>query len=137
MKKGGLVVLGLALLVGAAFLVDALWLQGPAPVGEASSAEVLIFPAPQWVAADPVGAQIKLRWRSVPGALAYSLWRSPGPEGKFRVVYMGRDTTFADRQSMAPGETWCYQLTATDPEFDESGFSPSRCVSARRAYQTP
>jgi len=135
-NKGGLVVLGMALLVGAAFLVDVLWIPGSASVREISQVEKGPFPAPQWLAADLDEQQIILRWRSVPGALAYTLWRSPDPEGKFWVIHMGRDTTYADQYSLNPGESCCYLLTATDPEFDESGFSHPRCVSSHRPGDT-
>ena len=129
MKKAYRVVLGLALLVGAAFLVDLFWIPGSASVLENSPGDVGPIPTPRWLAADLVGQRIVLRWRSVPGALAYTLWRAPGPEEKFRVVHMGRDTTFTDSIGLDPGMTWCYQLTATDPEFGESAFSSSRCLS--------
>jgi hypothetical protein len=132
-KKGGLVVLGLVLLVGAAFLVDVFWLPGSASVAELPSGENRPFGAPQWLGADLDEQQIILRWRSVPGALAYTLWQSSDPEGEFRVIHMGRDTTYEAQNSLNPGETSCYLLTATDPEFDESGFSPPRCVISNRA----
>ena len=73
-----------------------------------------------------------LQWRSVPGALAYTLWRSTDPEGSFQVIHRGRDTLFADPEPLHPGETRCYLLTATDWEFDDSGFSESRCVTKTR-----
>jgi hypothetical protein len=131
-KGAGLVLLGLVLLIGAAFLVEAVWSPGPAADREIPLGEARNFSAPQWLAADLIRDQVSLRWRTVPGALAYTLWRSPDPEGSFRVIHMGRDTIFVDRHVPDPGDSLCYLLTATDWELGESGFSESRCVSSTK-----
>ena len=116
------------LLLGAAFLVDDVLSPEHDPVRETSPGEPGIFPAPQWLAAGSDGQQILLRWRTVPGALAYTLWRSPDPGGIFGFIHMGRDTIYGDRDGLVPGNSYCYLLTATDPEFDESGPSREKCV---------
>ena len=132
MKGAGRILPGLVLLVGAAILVDAVLLPGSAEDRDFRPGETRYFSAPQWLASDRDVEHVNLRWRSVPGALAYTLWRSPDPGGSFQVIHMGRDTTFVDRQILDPGESRCYLLTATDWEFGESGFSDARCPPITR-----
>lgn len=128
MRRSGFVILGVALLSATAFLVDGVLNPEHDSTRETSRDEPGYFPAPQWIAAGSDGAQIRLRWRPVPGALAYTLWRSPNPGGEFGFIHMGRDTTYADRDGLVPGNVYCYLLSATDPEFDESGLSGEKCV---------
>ena len=128
MRKRGFVVLGIALLLVVAFLVEEVLTPQPATLNEAPPVEPVGFISPRWVTAGMDGEQVFLHWRSVPGALAYTLWRSGDPDDGYRVIHMGRDTTYADQDSLVHGKLYCYQLTATDPEFDESGLSQTKCV---------
>jgi len=127
-RKRGFVVLGIALLLVAAFLVEAVLTPKSATLNETPPVEPEGFLSPSWVAAGVEGEQVFLHWRSVPGALAYTLWRSGDPDSGYRVIHMGRDTTYADQDGLVHGQLYCYLLTATDPEFDESGLSPEKCV---------
>jgi hypothetical protein len=131
-RRSGLVVLRVALLLAAAFFVDAILTPQPAPMQEIPPGEPGGFSPPRWVAAGSDGEQILLRWRSVPGALAYTLRRSRNPDGGYRVIHMGRDTTYADRDGLVPESLYCYLLSAIDPEFDESGQSREQCVEFGR-----
>jgi hypothetical protein len=129
-KRAGPVALILVLVLGAVFLVDSYWLPGPDSRPPSFVGDTPSFPPPRWLSAEHDGKAVQLSWHSVPGALAYTLWRSPRAEGDFQVIHRGRDTLFVDRSDLSPGQTWCYLLTATDPEFDESPFSDSRCVQS-------
>jgi len=131
-RRSGLVVSGIALLLAAAFLVHAILTPQPAPMQEIPLGEPGGFSPPRWVAAGSDGERILLRWRSVPGALTYTLRRSGNPGGEFRVIHMGRDTTYADRDGLVPENLYCYLLSAIDPEFDESGRSREKCVKFGR-----
>ncbi len=128
MRRGGLVILGIVLLSAAAFLVDDVLNPQYDSAREAPAGDPEYLPAPQWIAAGSDGERIRLRWRSVPGALAYTVWRSPNPGGEFGFIHMGRDTTYVDRTGLVPGNFYCYLLSATDSEFDESGLSGKKCV---------
>ena len=86
------------------------------------------FSIPVWVVTDGSGEQVPLRWHSVPGALAYTLWRSGDPDGGYRVIHQGSDTTYTDRDCPDPGGQYFYMLMAIDSEFGDSGFSDKKCV---------
>ena len=128
MRRSGLVILGVVLLLAAAFLVDDVLNPECDSAGETSTSEPGYLPAPRWIAAGSDGEQVHLRWRSVPGALAYTVWRAPNPGGVFELIHMGRDTSYTDRDGLVPGSFYCYMLSTTDPEFDESGLSREKCV---------
>ncbi|MCK9995449.1 MAG: hypothetical protein KAH56_04110 [Candidatus Krumholzibacteria bacterium] len=128
MGKRGYVVLGLILTLASVFLVEKALTPQPAMLKGIPPVEPEGFLSPEWVAADGNGARVFLHWRSVPGALAYTLWRSGDPDRGYRVIHMSSDTTYTDRNGLISGEHYFYQLTATDSEFGESGFSETKCV---------
>ena len=105
----------------------------PVVVVEYSPGEKTGLPVPVLLAADVAGQRVYLRWQSVPGALTYHLWRATDPNAAFGIIFTGSDTTFTDVAGLAPGQNYCYQLTAIDPEFDESGFSTQKCVERPEA----
>jgi hypothetical protein len=102
-KWTGLAVLALVLILGAAFLVvhtarEESESSAGIPTGEAPP-----FPAPTWLASEDDGEKILLRWRSVSGALAYTIWRSLEPGGEFKIIHRGRDTVLVDLARPSPG----------------------------------
>lgn len=130
MKKAGLVFLGVVMLAGAVWFLETATAPEPVAVVDNSPGEYSGLPVPVLLAADRAGQKVHLRWRSVPGALAYHLWRSPGVDGDIGVIFTGSDTTFTDIDGIFPDRRYCYQLTTIDPEFDESGFSDQKCVDS-------
>jgi len=127
-RWGRFIFTGAAVLLGAAFWGEAVLDKESAPVSSSTPEAGAVLTAPAWPAADAGKDHVHLRWRSVPGALAYSIWRSEGRGGEFEFLRVGRDTTYCDRDGLVSGKRYCYMLTATDPEFAESGFSRERCV---------
>ncbi len=128
MRKRGFVVLGIMLALASVFLIEKVLTPQPTLSNDIPPVESGGFPSPGWVATDGTGEQVLLHWRSVPGALAYTLWRSRALDSDFRVIHLGEDTTYTDQNGLVPGEQYFYMLTATDPEFGESGFSEKICV---------
>jgi hypothetical protein len=127
-KKAVLVFLGVVALGAVVWFLETATEPEPVAIVDNSSGEYSGPPVPVLLATDRAGQKVHLRWRSVPGALAYHLWRAPGSAGKFEVVFMGQDTTFTDGVGLLPDQIYCYQLATLDPEFDESGFSEQKCV---------
>jgi hypothetical protein len=132
-KKAGLVFLGVVVLAGAVWFLETVTAPEPASVVEIFPGEKTGLPVPVLLAAGVAGERVHLSWRSVPGALVYHLWRAAGPDAAFEVIFTGRDTTFTDGAGLLPGQNYCYQLTVSDPEIDESGFSEPKCVERNPA----
>jgi hypothetical protein len=128
-KRIGLAALGVLVVTGGVWWLERAVPPDPVPVVTPSADEGRGLTPPVLLAADRVGPKVMLRWRSVPESLAFHLWRAVGPGGKFEVIFTGRDTFFTDRDGILPGQRYCYRLTFSDPEFDESGFSEQLCVN--------
>ena len=92
----------------------------PAQVGE--------FKAPIWSGLRLDGERIMLKWDSVPGAMAYNIWRSAISGEHYEVVGNAQGSRFVDRNNLVKGQTYFYTISAMNAEFEETERSEERSI---------
>lgn len=84
------------------------------------------FKAPTWVGIGMDQDQLFLKWDTVPGALAYYIWRSETSGSGYKHIGYARISRFVDKAGLVEGNTYYYVLTAINSEFDETPYSEER-----------
>ena len=81
------------------------------------------FKAPTWVGIRMDQDKLFLNWDSVPGAMAYNIWRSETSGSGYENIGNSQGSRFVDKAGLEKGKTYYYVLTAMNSEFDETPYS--------------
>lgn len=92
-----------------------------------------ISPAPDSVVVEPVGTQLQVAWRLIPGINSYYVYRSQEEQDTIlydsvRVEDIVAGSPYAD-PNVSVGETYCYQLAYVDDCGNESARSEVVCAA--------
>lgn len=86
------------------------------------------FKAPTWVGIRLDQDKLFLNWDSVPGAVAYNIWRSDYEGGPYENIGNAQGSRFVDKAGLEKGNTYYYVLSAMNSEFDETPQSEERSI---------